>query len=185
MFNHQIRLILVLSVLGLIFIGLASVNSFVYTGNAVQNPSKPPLVAALFKLQTDEVEQDVLYDLLDKEDANIVLEPIDKECPEESSYLFLRWNKRINTLSIYMRKIGFEDSNFEILGPDNKKIASGKLESDFKWYTFDLSDEDLDYEYYAIFNYGPAEIKIDKILGDEMPESKSSRLMGILTEGFV
>ena len=183
MLNHRLRVFITLFVLGAVFVGLASIGSFTYTGKVAHNPAKPPLVAAIFNMETKEVQQDVLYDLLEKEDANIVLKPIVGE-DEENSYLFLRWSKDISKLSIYMRKVGEEDSKFEIWGPEDRKIACGELSNDYEWYEFDL-EEEMKFEDYALFNYGPSEIKIDKILGDEPPESKSSRLMGIFTRGFM
>ncbi|MCD4760193.1 hypothetical protein K8R33_04885 [archaeon] len=185
MFNHKIRVVLGLFILTLVFIGLTNLESFVYTGNVVSDFGKPPLAAAIFKLETDEVKTDVLYDLLDGGDANILLEPIDKN-KEENSYLFLKWNKKISKLSIYMRKVGnYEEAYFEIWGPDNTKIASGQLDNEYHLYEFDLSKEYMSFEDYALFNFGPAEIKVDRVFGEELPESKSSRLIGILTEGFV
>jgi len=183
MFSNKARLIFALIVLGIMFFGLASIQSLVYSGNVVYDRGVPPLVATTFNLKTGEVGKDVLYDLLDKEDSNIILKPIVEGTNED--YLFLRWNRKISSLSIYMRQVGDGDSNFELWGPEKKKIASGKLTNEYEWYEFDLTKEDLSFEDYALFDYGSTDIKIDKILANEMPEAKINRLIGVLTEGFV
>ena len=183
MFNHKVRVVMVVFVVALVFVGLANVESLVYTGKAIHNPGKPPLVAAVFELKSDELQKDVLYDLLDKEDANILLKPI---TGEEKNYLLLRWNKKINELDVYMRRVGMgEEAYFEIWGPNDRKIASGNLSNNYELYEFDLSGEGMSFEDYAIFNYGPSDIKIDKVFGTETPEPKTSRIIGILTEGFI
>lgn len=183
MVNKKSRILIIATVLIVVFIGLGNLDSFEYNGRIVYESEKPPLVAAIFQLDNDRLEQDVLYDLLENEDANIVLNPIQENM--SNSYLYLKWNKQVNKISIFMRKIGNENASFEIWAPKNRMIASGELSNDFKLYEFELTEEDMIFEDYALFNYGPAKIKIDKILGDELPESKSEKLIGILAESFV
>ena len=183
MFNHKLRIAFIVFVVALVFVGLANIESLTYTGKSVHNPGKHPLVAAVFELETNELQKDVLYDLLDKEDANILLKSISGE---EKHYLLLRWNKKIDELDVYMRKVGSEgEAYFEIWGPEDRKIASGNLSNEYELYGFDLSGEEMSFEDYAIFNYGPSDIKIDKVFGAETPEPKTSRIIGILTEGFI
>lgn len=180
MLTHKTRIIYGLLIIILLFIGLANTESLTYTGRAINNPGKTPLVAATFQLGDNILKEDVLNKITE---GGITLKPINEEAKNE--YLLLEWNKKINRLLIVMKKTGSKDASFRIWAPEERKIAEGKLTNEYELYEFDLTEQDMSFENYAFYNYGPAEIKIKKVIGFEVPESKASRLMGILTEGFI
>ncbi len=176
--NHS-RIILGIFILSLIFIGLTTLEFISYTGKAIYEQD-PPLISALFNLKANQFEKE-LTQLTEKDSKTLRLNPIKSET--EGDYLRLTWARRVNKISIYMRSTN-KPSKFEIWGPDQTKIASGKITNEFRWYTFELND-DMVFDEYALFNYGPSEIEIDQVKATELPESKINKLIGILTEGFI
>jgi hypothetical protein len=180
MLHEKLRITLGLLVLFFLFIILATTDNFYG-----ENIEKPPLVAATLDSQQDQIISDELEELLINDNERTILEPLDKN--EEGAYLLLRWSTKIDSMKLYMRQIGQGDgdSYFELWSQDDTKIASGKLTQGYEEYSFDLSKPGLSHEDYALFNYGPSNIEINYVLGSELPETKTNKLLDIFAEGFI
>ncbi len=178
MLHEKLRITLGILVLFFLFIGLATNNNI--TSNAL---GKPPLVAATLDSQQDQILSDEMDELLKEDTERTILKPLNKN--EEGSYLLLRWSTRVDSITIYMRQIGEGDSYFELWGQGDTKIASGNLKQGYEEYKFDLTESGGIYEDYALFNYGPSDIEINYVLGSELPETKTNKLLDIFAEGFI
>ncbi|MBT6995538.1 hypothetical protein HN865_04850 [Candidatus Woesearchaeota archaeon] len=168
--NNISRSLIVLIILIILFLGLAGIS---YTGNVVDSFGKNPLVAVEFNYEDDSFSKDIHKELIA---GDYSLKNID-----EGKYLVLRWNKEIIKLNVFMKG----QSKFEIWSEDDILVASGNLNSDnYREYNFELSG-DLSHGDYALFNYGPGEIKINSISGVEVSESELNRFLELIAEGFI
>ena len=147
------------------------------------NEAEGPLVAVLLSAEDRQFKEDVVY-LLSEKDGN-VLELKETSIParSEDSYLFIEWRNKLNLLSLYMRKSGEGNTNFEIWGPGNTQIAAGELSDEFKWYHFKVSSEKMSSESYAVFNIYTGDggvVEIDRALGVQNEDSGLSKLTGMM-----
>lgn len=181
MFTNKYRIILIVILILLLFIGISTLDTLnPYSGKTTKiTPGKSPLVSALVDKETTKSTQDVSELTLNNDEKTIEL------IPNKNEYLLLKWGKPLKKISFYMAKLDDEEAQFEIYSTDKTKIASGKLTDNYKWYEFDVSSNDLSKENYIFVNNGPSRIIINQITGNEKPESVSSRLINILTEGFI
>jgi len=182
MLHEKLRITLGILVLFFLFIVLATTETTNINGESI---GKPPLVAATLNIQHDQLVSEELNELLIKDTEKLILEPLSEN--KEGKYLLLRWGTKINSMTLYMRQIGQGEgeSYFEIWGQEDTKIASGKLTQIYEEYTFDLTSPSMSYEDYVLFNYGPSDIEINYVLGTELPETKTNKLLDIFAEGFI
>ena len=147
------------------------------------NEADEPLVAVLLATEDRQFREDVLNVLSEKDGNALGLEETSIPARKEDSYLFIEWENKLNLLSLYMRKNGDSNTNFEIWGPGNTKIAAGELTDDYKWYHFNVASEKMSSESYAVFNIytgGGGIIEIDRALGVQKEDSGLSKLTGMM-----
>lgn len=178
MLHEKLRVTLGILVLFFLFIVLATTDDLSHG-----ELGKPPLVAATLDSQHDQIISDEMNELLKKDTERTILKPLDKN--GEGAYLLLRWSTRVDSITLYMRQIGEGDSYFEVWGQGDTKVASGQLTQSYQEYNFDLSQTGMNYEDYALFNYGPSDIEINYVIGNELPETKTNKLLDIFAEGFI
>lgn len=87
-------------------------------------------------------------------------------------YLSVEFDEEIIVLSLYMKKQGAREGNFEIWTVKNKKIGEGSLTNEFKWYNFDVTPEDMASDWYTIYNSeGETDMIIDQIYAVPSPRN--------------
>ncbi len=130
-----------------------------------------PMAAALLKTNEHDMISSASEELLDKDNSYILLNPTSIPGEGDDHFLHLDFEKKVVILSLYMKNDG-SDSSFEIWGP-TRKVGEGSLTNKFRWYTFDVSFNEMSSDRYAVYNYGGGEgsIFIDTILGVPKPKS--------------
>ncbi len=177
--NYMIALVL------LIFISLGFgiiLEEYQYgsvTGKAIsdgfdieeKNEAFWPETATILRTNDHIMLEDASQNLAAKDNFFTVITPTSIPGNEEDSFLHVDFDRKVVVISLYMKKDG-EDATFEIWGP-TRKVGEGSLTNEFKWYTFDVSFNEMSSERYALYNYGGGEanIVIDTILGLPKPNS--------------
>jgi len=191
--NHRVNFVLIGMISLVVIFGtveaMKDYHLSTITGNAITGDFEiesikeaiPPVTAVLLRTEDQKLKQDI-QDLIIERDKNVLnLNPTTIPARQEDDYLFIEWNNKLNLLSLYMKKEGYNEVPFEIWGPSNTKIASGELTNEFKWYHFEVSSTKMSSANYALFNLGGEEsIVIDKILGIEVNENGLARLTGMM-----
>lgn len=147
-----------------------------------QSRAEIPEVAALLGTVDNKLFSDELNSISYKDEKNAIIKPTMIPARKGDHKFYIEWNQKLMVLSLYMKKEGSEDSSFEIW-VHNKRIASGELTNEFKWYNFDVSSSDMSSEDYALFNYGggTSDIIIDYVLGVPVPENGLTRVTGLIS----
>lgn len=165
----------------------SAITGGVVTGDDIEEReekkiAKPPITASLLSTSDDKLFSSELNKILEKDGDSVVVKQTTVPARTNDHKLFLEWGPKLNVLSIYMKKDGPEDSSFEIWGPGKSKVASGSLTNEFRWYNFDVSNNDLGSRSYALFNFGggDSDIIIDQVLGIPKPESGLAQLTGMI-----
>jgi len=146
------------------------------------NVADPPTLAVLLTTENNKLLSEELLPISQKDGDFLIVSPTTIPARRDDHYLRLEWNRRLMILSLYMKADG-GDGTFEVWSENNKKIASGGLTSEFKWYNFDVSEREMSSEIYALFNYGggSSDIIVDQILGIAYPESGLTKVTGLFT----
>lgn len=144
--------------------------------------AQSPSIAALLNTVDNKLVSQELDGVLEKDGIFVVVKPTTIPARRNDHKFYMEWDRKIMVLALYMRKEG-ADSSFEIWGGNNKKIASGELGDDYRWYYFDVSSNEMSSEGYALFNYGggSADIYVDQVLSVPYPEGGLSRVTGLIS----
>ena len=174
--NHRINFVLIGMVLIVVLFGSAEAlrdyHLATITGSAISGDFEidaikeavPPVTAVLLRAEDQNLKQEVYELIYKKDDLFLLLDETTFPPSGEDDYLFIEWDNKLNLLSFYMKNEGEGESNFEIWGPANSKIASGELTKEYKWYHFEVSSSKMSSSNYAFFSSGgEGLIKIDKI----------------------
>jgi hypothetical protein len=147
------------------------------------NLAEAPVVAALLSTRENKLFSNELENVREKDGRYVAIKPTLIPARKDDHYLWLEWDERLMVLSIYMKK---EDpskkGSFEIWSANNRKVASGELTNEFRWYNFDVSTKEMSAEGYALFDHGEGEsnIIVDQVLGVPYPESGLTKLTGMV-----
>lgn len=132
----------------------------------------PPTIATLNRATDHKLIENKISEIYEIDNQFIRLEQSSNPPEELDRYVYLEWPSDVDSISIYMKG---ENGNpyFELWAPDNNMVLSGKLPNNYKWYTIDVSSDNMKSDFYALYNYewgGTGQIIIEKVVA--RPEEK-------------
>ena len=133
---------------------------------------KTPSIAALRRSLSQSITEDVLSKILIEDDKEVIINPTRSPAHNLDNYLQFAWGSNIRRISILMKGSN-GNPYFEIWNNKDILVSSGKLDQEYKWYSFDVSSEELASESFALYNYefgGTGDIVVNKIVGDSISE---------------
>ena len=170
--GHSIFILILLLIVVLGFTQI--VRNYNITGQAITEAELnegsselvAPKVAALLRGIDHKLVEDNTDLILEKDNNAITLFASSNPAKEDDKYLYISWPYKVDAISFYMKG---ENGNpyFELWGPNNMLIMSGVLHDTYRWYTVDVSSENMQADFYALYNYdwgGDGNILIDKVV---------------------